>query len=123
MTFRGVLGPAAPVAAAPDLSQLHWATGILMAALLLGAIVIALVGRWRRRGGSGSSASDQLAEFRELYDEGVISKEEFRRRRARLGGQIRGASRAAKPGGVTETPPSAAPDPGARPAATEPPPD
>ena len=60
--------------------------------LAIGAMAIALVKRWRQRDASISmSPSEQLAEYRSLYDEGVMSKEEFERLRALLGGQLREA--------------------------------
>jgi uncharacterized membrane protein len=63
---------------------------ILVAALLVGAAIIALVERWRKRSGSeGLTSGDQLSHFRNLYEEGSISKEEFERIRARLAGQMR----------------------------------
>jgi hypothetical protein len=62
----------------------------LVGALLLGAVAVALTARWRKRSrGDEVSASDQLAEFRSLYLEGAISKEEFERLRAVLGGELR----------------------------------
>ena len=62
----------------------------LAGALLVGAAVVALLNRWRRRAGSEHlTAGDQLAQFRSLYEEGVISQEEFERLRSRLGGQLR----------------------------------
>jgi Short C-terminal domain len=85
--------------AAPGGWQTRWDPEILTNALvlvgllLLGAIIIAFVGRWRRQSGNKNpycpSASEQLAEYRSLYEEGVISQEEFERLRAMLGGQIR----------------------------------
>jgi hypothetical protein len=63
---------------------------ILVGALLLCALVIALTARWRKRlNDEQLSASDQLAEFRSLYLQGAISKEEFERLRAVLGGEMR----------------------------------
>jgi hypothetical protein len=66
-------------------------TGALLAGtLLLGALLIAALGRWRRRPAPVSpSASDQLAQYRALYEKGAISQEEFDRLRAHLGGQLR----------------------------------
>src|SRR5262245_66092558 len=60
-------------------------------ALLVGAVVIAVVSRWRRTNARTptSEASDQLAQFRSLYERGEISQEEFDRLRALLGGQLR----------------------------------
>ena len=63
---------------------------VLVAALLVAAVIVALTSRWRKRiNADNLSASDQLAEFRSLYEEGAISKEEFERLRAVLGGEIR----------------------------------
>jgi len=65
----------------------------LVAAFLVGAVLITLVQRWRRRSPSlGPSASDQLAQFRTLYEQGAISEEEYRRLRSILGGELRRAN-------------------------------
>jgi hypothetical protein len=53
------------------------ATVALVALLLLGALVIWLADRWRKRPASRESAGDQLAHFRRLYERGEISAEEF----------------------------------------------
>jgi hypothetical protein len=64
----------------------------LVGALLLGALVIAIIRRWRPANAPLSpSASDQLAQFRRLYEQGAISEEEFKRLRAVLGEEIRRA--------------------------------
>jgi hypothetical protein len=64
----------------------------MVGAFLLGAVVIALVQRWRRRSTSlGPSASEQLAQFRSLYEQGAISEEEYRRLRTILGEELRRA--------------------------------
>src|SRR5437763_900613 len=97
----------------------------LAGALLLGAAVIALVGRWRRRAEPDSPGpSEQLAHFRSLYERGTISQEEFDRLRALLGGQLRESldvpPPATRPAGPEkpDSPPGgpAPPDPGIRPA-------
>ncbi len=120
MTVIGAIRGAAP-AAGPSLTELQWSTAILIGALLLGALVIAWVARWRRRGrGAGLNPSDQLAEFRNLYLEGAISKEEFERLRAVLGPQIRGtAGRSEKADNppAPPAPPPSANGPGAPPPA------
>jgi len=62
----------------------------LAGALLLGAVVVAVVARWRRLTRKMQcSASDQLAHFRSLYERGAISEEEFNQLRAVLGGELR----------------------------------
>jgi hypothetical protein len=67
----------------------------LAAALIVGAVLIALAQRWRRSTTSpspGVSASDQMAEFNKLYERGAMSKEEFEKVRAKLFREIRQAS-------------------------------
>src|SRR5262245_18672378 len=64
----------------------------LVGALLVGAVVVAFVRRWQLHNKSlGPSASEQLAEFRRLYEQGGLSEEEFKRLRTILGGEIRKA--------------------------------
>jgi len=67
--------------------------GVYLAlALLVAAAVLALLQRWRRVPGKDAlDASDQLAQFRSLYEEGALSEEEYNRLRALLGGQLRQA--------------------------------
>src|SRR5438445_4827795 len=65
--------------------QFVWYTLGIVGALLAGALVIALVERWRKKSGvEGLSAGDQLTHFRKLYDQGTISQEEFERIRSQL---------------------------------------
>lgn len=63
----------------------------LAAALLLGAVVIALIHRWRQRNSlrEDLSPSAQLAQFRSLYEKGALSQEEFERLRNLLGTRLR----------------------------------
>ena len=75
------------------LADIEWnlrtTTLAMIAIILIGAVVVAVVARWRRLAARGVSASDQLAEFRALYLEGAISKEEFEQLREVLGGALR----------------------------------
>jgi hypothetical protein len=63
----------------------------LVAALLVAALVIALVSRWRRRREveDDLSPNAQLAQFRSLFEAGTITEEEFERLRNLLGGRLR----------------------------------
>jgi hypothetical protein len=63
----------------------------LAGALLLAAIVIAAIRRWRRDEERPVGPNDQLAQFRTLYEQGAISEEEFKRLRNVLGGEMRKA--------------------------------
>ena len=94
----------------------------LAGALLAAAVLLALLQRWRRRSaGDRLSPADQLAQFRSLYDQGLLSQEEFERLRNLLGGAIRrelGVPAAAPKGGpaapqngVTQAPSNDGPPP------------
>jgi hypothetical protein len=86
----------------------------LVGALLVGAVVIAVAGRWRRRPRSvTATASEQLTEFRSLYEKGQMSREEFERVRARLGTEIRTAE-------LGSLPPPAPAEPASPPASSPP---
>jgi hypothetical protein len=69
---------------------LLWVTLALIAFILISAVVLVWLDRWRKRTGSERlSAQEQLASFRELYAQGQLSKEEFERIRATLAPQLR----------------------------------
>jgi len=85
-------------------------------ALLLGALIITVVNRWRKKtaGSESLSAVDQLAHFRTLYEQGELSEEEFNRLRTLLGGKNRrkegeGKPREARPPQPGTAPPGGAP--------------
>ena len=65
--------------------------GLYLAVVLLtAAVILALLQRWRRRSADDRlSPADQLAQFRSLYEQGLLSQEEFERLRNLLGGEIR----------------------------------
>jgi hypothetical protein len=80
--------PTGHLAATLDLGVLL--PGLYLAgALLVGAGVIALIRRWRRDEDKGADASDQLAHYRTLYEQGAISEEEFKLLRGVLGVELR----------------------------------
>jgi len=64
-------------------------SGALVLALLIGAVVVSFVRRWREVSGRGLNANEQLAHFRALYERGELSEQEFNRLREVLAGQIR----------------------------------
>ncbi len=82
-----------PIAARPDAARMPvlWTTLALITVLLVGALVIALVDRWRKRAqhAERQSAGDQLSHFRELYERGELSREEYERVRALLSERLR----------------------------------
>lgn len=94
--------------------RLLWATFALIAVLLIGAIIISLVDRWRKRPAQDRfSPSDQLTQFRTLYEEGELSPEEFSRIKGRLTGRMMQEM---------ELPPPPGESPPLQPPAAEPPP-
>src|SRR5262245_8901480 len=71
--------------------------------LLAGAVVIALIRRWRSQTTTPlSEASDQLSHYQALYERGAISEEEYQGLRRALRGELRG---------TREPPPTSAPQP------------
>jgi hypothetical protein len=113
--------PAPPPAGGPSLldPRLLWATISLVAILLLGALVLALFDRLRKRADqSVLTPGDQLAEFRLSYERGELSQQEYERIRAKLGPKLRqqlnlppqGPERERAKPAPGEPPPAAAPD-------------
>jgi hypothetical protein len=87
-----------------------WSGVALAAVLLAGAVVIALLDRWRKRSEPPTlTANDQLAAFRELYERGELSQEEFERLRVKLSGKLR--KELDIPGRPSEAPPKEQPQP------------
>jgi hypothetical protein len=89
----------------------------LAGVLLAAALILALLQRWRRRSADDRlTPTDQLAQFRSLYEQGLLSQEEFERLRNLLGGEIRRelgvpasapkGDPGAPPNGITQAPPS-----------------
>jgi hypothetical protein len=67
-----------------------WATLGLVGVILIGALIIWWVDRWRKRSATGpKSSGDQMTHFRELYDKGELSAEEYQQIRGLLGQRLR----------------------------------
>jgi len=80
----------------------------LIGVLLLGALIIAMVDRWRKRSRPvGTTAGDQLSHFRALFDRGELSREEFERIRSQLAPKMKEELKLTP--AVPETPPKPAP--------------
>ena len=59
--------------------------GAVAGSLLVGAIILALVDRWRKKQMNDTlSVQDELAAYRELYQRGELSAAEYEQVRARL---------------------------------------
>ncbi len=92
----------------------------LVAALLVAAVVVALVNRWRKQQDTKEDLSPnaELARYRSLYEAGTISQEEFERLKAVLSARMReelGVSKPSEPAagttGATTVSPSPPPPP------------
>jgi len=85
----------------------------LVLVLLAGAFVIYLADRWRRRTAPSTicDANEQMASFRELYERGELSRQEFESIRNKLTGRLR-----------QELEARAAPEQSAKPASSDGPP-
>jgi hypothetical protein len=86
--------------------DLIWATLGLIAVILAGAIVIAWANRWRRGLSNADTPATELEQYRALFEQGVLNKEEYERIRTRLEGISRPkADVAPTPGQAPEGPP------------------
>jgi hypothetical protein len=103
--------PAAVGAASWDPSIL-WTGAYLAGALLVGAVLMELFRRYlRAERNDRLSDSEQLTQYRTLYEQGAISEEEFNRLRAVLGGELRKAARKPAPAAAPDQPPTPGADP------------
>jgi len=70
--------------------RLVWATLPLIAVLLGGALIIFLVDRWRKRQQPLETSDDLvLANYRSMYEEGELTREEFERIKEKLTHRLR----------------------------------
>jgi len=92
-------------------------SGALLGVLIVGAMVMARLDRWRKRQMAGVEDPDPVMSFREMYERGEISKEEYDRVLRRVAERV-----GAKPKPVVAPPAAAPPEPAAGPPATEEPP-
>jgi hypothetical protein len=90
--------------------RLLWAALPLVGALLLGALVLYLIDRWRKRTAAAEQGArapnDQLSLFRSLYEQGEMSREEFESVKALLAGQLRQEMNVPVPAKPVTTPPT-----------------
>lgn len=96
--------------------RLLWATVAFVVLTLLGALLISFLNKWRKWNDRTSISPDQqLSSFRQLYEDGELSQEEFDRIQQRLRSRIR--HRLDGPEGSSATPPKTpdSPEPPATP--------
>ena len=94
-----VIANAGPLRPVPWHLGFFWLTLALAAVILIGAVVIVWLDRWRKRSGSERLSDDeQLAKFQKSYDNGELSREEFERIRALLSSAPQTPAKPAGPG-------------------------
>jgi hypothetical protein len=69
--------------------EVIWGTAGLAVALLVGALVIWLVDRWRKKATQTTNSAEELTEFRAMYERGEITEEEYVKLRTRVSGRIK----------------------------------
>ena len=84
-------------------------TALLAGTILVGAVIISWVDRWRKRQMADNQPGEQLTQFRSLYESGELTKAEYERIRSQVAERVRDEA--------TPTPPT----PPAQPAPQEPP--
>ncbi|MFO0811009.1 MAG: SHOCT domain-containing protein [Gemmataceae bacterium] len=96
---------------------LLWTTFALIAALLIGALIIAWFDRWRKRPAEyGMSPAEQLAAFKLSYERGELSQQEYERIKAKLGPKVRRQMNLPDRPKTTDTAPEPPPPPAEPPA-------
>ena len=88
----------------PFLSVQFWvAVGSLIAVLLIGAVVLNFMDRWRKRQMLASQdPAESLTSFRTLYEQGELSEEEYQRVRDRVAAKMKDTT--SVPSVQTDTP-------------------
>ncbi len=121
--------------------EVIWGVAGLIVALLVGAAVISAVDKWRKRATAGpteADATEALSVYRQMYESGEITEEEYAKLRARVAEQVkkppapkpeppaptgtRPAAPAAGAGAGYFADPAPAPPPAPPPGAADPPP-
>ena len=72
--------------------EVIWGTAGLAVALLAGAVVIWSVDRWRKRSVRTTDATQELTDFRGMYERGEITEVEYEKLRDRVSGRVKRAS-------------------------------
>ena len=70
--------------------EVIWGTAGLAVALLVGALVIWAVDRWRKRATQKTDQNlEELTDFRAMYERGEITEEEYAKLRTRVSGRAK----------------------------------
>ena len=97
-----------PAGSPLDRPEIIWGSAGLAGALLIGAIVVYFVDRWRKRATTEDTrqAGEELTGFRAMYERGEITEEEYNRLRVKVADRVKKAPAAgpAAPAGGTAPP-------------------
>jgi hypothetical protein len=113
MSFTALLAeqPQPPAKGSPlDRPEILWGSAGLVAALLVGAVVIYVVDKWRRRTAMNDpDGGAELSDYRAMLESGEISRAEYEKLRQKVAGRVKGAEAAPAVANTEEKP--AAPPP------------
>lgn len=85
-----LLAQTKPAGSPFDRPELIWGSAGLVAALLVGAVVIFLVDRWRKREAMADREQGlELTDFRGMFERGEISKEEYETLRLKVATRVK----------------------------------
>lgn len=106
--------PAQPAKGNPfEREELIWGMVGLMAALLVGAAAVYFADKWRKNAAKPDDGTGALSSYRDMYNAGEISAEEYADLKKRAAGQMK-ANRAGAPAQPAPAPaPPPNPPPGA----------
>jgi hypothetical protein len=86
--------------------EIIWASAALAGALLVGAVVIYLVDKWRKRAAMADrEAGLELTDFRAMFERGEITEAEYNKLRLKVAGRVKNAAAAAPPAAGPAAPP------------------
>jgi hypothetical protein len=87
--------------------DLVWATLAFVGALAILIVTLAWVERWRKRSMSDRGGpADELSQYRALFEQGLLSSEEYERIRRRLEGRVPSPPAQAPPTQAAPSPPA-----------------
>ncbi|HEY2911051.1 MAG TPA: SHOCT domain-containing protein [Gemmataceae bacterium] len=92
--------------------EIIWGSVGLAAALLIGAVVIYLVDKWRKQGAMAERAGGgELTDFRAMYERGELTEAEYNKLREKVAARVKPKPIAPPDAGNPVPPPSAGPFP------------
>lgn len=84
--------------------ELLWTLLALAGVVAVGGLILAGVNRWRKGLAQEDATGDQMVSFRELYERGELSQDEYERIKGRLGQRLRTELNLPAPGGPDKPP-------------------